>query len=69
MAALGYATNWSGVTSYVEHLRTSLATQWTYCAYFTKYPLSWFAYASIGGPRWICDQRPAISPEVAMPTI
>ena len=53
MAALGYAANWSGVTSYVEHLRTSLATQWTYCAYFTKYPLSWFAYASIGGPRLV----------------
>ena len=53
MAALGYAANWSGVTSYVEHLRTSLATQWTYCAYFTKYPLSWFAYVSIGGPRLV----------------
>ncbi len=53
MAAMGYAANWGGVTSYVNHLRTSLATRWTYCAYFTKYPLSWFAYASIGGPRLV----------------
>ena len=31
--------------------RTRPATRWTYCAFFTKYPLAHFAYAFIGGPR------------------
>ena len=41
--------DWSGVDAYVEDLRTRLATRWTYCAFFTKYPLAHFAYAFIGG--------------------
>ncbi|MDY7088744.1 MAG: FG-GAP-like repeat-containing protein [Actinomycetota bacterium] len=55
MRALGFPGNWSGVGAYVESIRTRLNTRWTYCAFFTKYPLSWFAYASIGGPRLVMD--------------
>jgi len=53
MVQLGYPGNWQGVTDYVEHIRTQYRTQWTYVGYFTKYPLDWFAYASIGGPRLV----------------
>jgi hypothetical protein len=55
MSALGYTASWDGVTQYVEAIRTSFGTRWTYCAYFTKYPLSWFAYSAIGGPRLVMD--------------
>jgi hypothetical protein len=55
MAALGFSPDWSGVDAYVEDLRTRLATNWTYCAFFTKYPLAHFAYAFIGGPRLVMD--------------
>ena len=51
IGALGYSSNWAGVSAYVEHLRTAFGTKWTYCGFFVKYPLSHFAYASIGGPR------------------
>lgn len=53
MQQLGFATGMAGVTAYVEKLRTDLGTNWTYCAFFTKYPLGHFAYASIGGPRLV----------------
>ncbi len=55
MAALGYDGSWSGVAQYVEDIRTRFGTRWTYCGYFTKYPLGWFAYASIGGPRLVMN--------------
>jgi hypothetical protein len=55
MAALGYEASWNGVKQYVEAIRQQFATQWTYCAFFTKYPLSWFAYAFIGGPYMVMD--------------
>ena len=55
MGKLGYSGNWQGVVDYVEHLRTSMGTEWTYCAFFTKYPLSHFAYASLGGPRLVMN--------------
>ena len=55
MAALGYQASWTGVQQYVEAIRQQFGTQWTYCAFFTKYPLSWFAYAFIGGPRLVMD--------------
>ena len=55
MQQLGFATGMAGVTAYAEKLRTNLGTQWTYCAFFTKYPLGHFAYASIGGPRLVMD--------------
>lgn len=55
MQQLGFATGMAGVTAYAEQLRTNLSTQWTYVAFFTKYPLGHFAYASIGGPRLVMD--------------
>ncbi len=53
MAAIGFSADWAGVGAYVEDLRTRFGTRWTFCAFFTKYPLGWFAYASIGGPRLV----------------
>lgn len=53
MQQLGYATGMAGVSAYVEKIRANLGTTWTYCAFFTKYPLGHFAYASIGGPRLV----------------
>jgi hypothetical protein len=53
MGAIGFSADWNGVRDYVEDLRDRFGTRWTYCAFFTKYPLSWFAYASIGGPRLV----------------
>jgi hypothetical protein len=55
MAALGFSGDWNGVVSYVEDIRARFGTRWTYCGFFTKYPLGHFAYASIGGPRLVMD--------------
>jgi hypothetical protein len=55
MGKLGFGSGMAGVTAYVESIRQSLGTTWGYCAFFTKYPLGWFAYASIGGPRMVMD--------------
>jgi hypothetical protein len=55
MAAIGQSADWNGVLSYVEDIRIRFGTRWTFCGFFTKYPLSWFAYASIGGPRLVMD--------------
>ena len=55
MASLGYGTGMAGVSDYVQDIRTSKGTKWAYCAFFTKYPVGWFAYASIGGPRLVMD--------------
>nr|MDT0667793.1 hypothetical protein [Micromonospora sp. DSM 115978] len=52
-ARLGYRANFDGVYDYVDALRARLATSWAYCAFFTKYPLRYFAYAAIGGPRLV----------------
>lgn len=51
MSRLGYAATFDGVYDYVDDIRARLGTRWAYCAFFTKYPLGHFAYASIGGPR------------------
>ena len=53
MSQLGFGTGMGAVTSYVQKLRADLATTWAYCAFFTKYPVGHFAYASIGGPRLV----------------
>ena len=55
MAALGFSADFAGVTAYVQDLRNRLGTEWAYCAFFTKYPIGHFAYASIGGPRLVTD--------------
>jgi hypothetical protein len=46
MANLGFAGNFQGVRDYVASIRNSLGTRWGYVAYFTKYPVNHFAYAS-----------------------
>ena len=55
MGMIGFSADWAGVTAYVEDLRSRFGTRWTYCGFFTKYPLGHFAYASIGGPRLVMD--------------
>ena len=55
MKKLGYGKGIAGVQDYVEDLRKKKKTSWAYCAFFTKYPLGHFAYASIGGPRLVMD--------------
>jgi hypothetical protein len=46
MQALGYSANFQGVRDYAAAIRTNLGTRWSYVAYFTKYPVQHFAYAS-----------------------
>lgn len=53
MKQMGYGSGMSAVRKYVEDIRTKLNTEWTYCAFFTKYPVGHFAYASVGGPRLV----------------
>jgi hypothetical protein len=55
MGAIGYSADWAGVGAYVEDIRARYGTRWTFCGFFTKYPLGHFAYASIGGPRLVMD--------------
>jgi hypothetical protein len=53
MSQLGFGTGMAAVNSYVQKLRADFGTRWAYCAFFTKYPVPHFAYASIGGPRLV----------------
>jgi hypothetical protein len=46
MGKLGFSQSFQGVRDYVASIRTSLGTRWGYVAYFTKYPVHHFAYAS-----------------------
>ncbi len=46
MAKIGFAPNFGGVKEYVKTIRANLATKWGYVAFFTKYPVQHFAYAS-----------------------
>ena len=55
IATLGFPGSWAGVGQYVESIRQQFGTRWTYCGFFTKYQLGWFAYASIGGPRIVMN--------------
>jgi hypothetical protein len=43
------------VGTYIEDLRQRFGTRWAYCAFVTKYPLGWFAYAYIGGPYLVMN--------------
>lgn len=51
MAKLGYQANFDGVYDYANAIRSRLGTRWGYVAFVTKYPVQYFAYAAIGGPR------------------
>lgn len=59
MAALGYSAGSPGMYDYLHDLRTTRwpamcpGPDWGYIAFFTKYATSWFAYASLGGPRLV----------------
>ena len=53
MAKLGYSADWNGVLKYAEALRKDKGAQWSTIAFFTRYPLEWFAYA--GRPRIVMD--------------
>jgi hypothetical protein len=46
MGQLGFSQNFQGVRDYVSSIRTNLGTRWGYVAFFTKYPIRHFAYAS-----------------------
>ncbi len=50
---LGQPVGLAGTAKYARNLRTRLATNWAYVAFFTKYRLKHFAYAGIGGPRLV----------------
>jgi hypothetical protein len=53
---LGFQQNWNGVWDYIRWLRTDRRTNWSYCVFFVKgYPVDWFAYAGIAGPRIVMD--------------
>jgi hypothetical protein len=53
MAKLGYQANFDGVYDYADAVRGQLGTRWGYVIFMTKYPVRYFAYASIGGPRLV----------------
>lgn len=53
MKKIGYGSGMTGVYQYVEDIRRKLQTDWTYCAFFTKYPVGHFAYAAMNGPRLV----------------
>jgi hypothetical protein len=53
LTAMGFGTGLAGAQAYVNSLRNSRRTDWAYCAFFTKYPVGHFAYASLGGPRLV----------------
>lgn len=44
LVKMGYAGSLEGSRKYVSDLISNLGTKWGYVAYFTKYPLKWFAY-------------------------
>ncbi|HEX8253849.1 MAG TPA: hypothetical protein VF846_11905 [Thermoanaerobaculia bacterium] len=53
MVQLGYSGNWQGVVDYVDWLKRHYNTQWAFVAYITKYEVWHFAYADLGGPRFV----------------
>jgi hypothetical protein len=53
MTQLGFGAGSTGLNSYLQGLRTRLGTDSAYCAFFTKYPIRHFAYASLNGLRLV----------------
>ncbi|ONH31394.1 hypothetical protein [Pseudofrankia asymbiotica] len=53
MAKLGYQANFDGVYDHADEVRGRLGTRWGYVLFVTKYPVRYFAYAAIGGPRLV----------------
>lgn len=52
---MGYSPGLTGAYQYIEKLRGEHKSDWTYCAFFTKYPVFHFAYANLGGPRLVME--------------
>jgi hypothetical protein len=48
MAALGFPAGDAGLAQYISGLKTSLDTQWSIGSFYTKQPVTWFAYAGGG---------------------
>lgn len=46
LGSMGFSPNRQGSIDYVNRLRQDKGTDWAYVAYFTKYPLHHFAYAT-----------------------
>ncbi|SDE16123.1 hypothetical protein SAMN05421538_104195 [Paracoccus isoporae] len=53
LAQLGHRPGLAGADAYARALRDRHGTDWAYIAFFTKYRLWHFAYASLGGPRLV----------------
>jgi len=53
LGAMGFSSGMAGVTEYVTALKDTLGVERAYCAFFTKYPVAHFAYATLGGPRLV----------------
>jgi len=45
LVSLGFPTGIEGVQELAEKTRDDLGTTWSYVAFFTLYPVNWFAYA------------------------
>jgi len=44
LVSLGYPPGYDGCVQLVQNLQTQYAATWSYIAFFTKYPMYWFAY-------------------------
>jgi hypothetical protein len=55
LQVMGFAASRAGSVAYVNSLRSARRTNWAYVAYFTKYPLFHFGYAS--DERLVMDYR------------
>ena len=49
LAILGYAPGMAGVESYLSDVRARLGVGVAYAAFFTRYPLGYYAYAAMSG--------------------
>jgi hypothetical protein len=55
LRALGYAVGRAGCEAYVEALKQQTGSDWSYLAFFTKFPLYHFAYAYLYYPYLCMD--------------
>ena len=45
LAELGFPAGRAGYQAYLQQLMSELGTEWGFVAFFTKFPVHWFAYA------------------------
>lgn len=67
LAQMGYAAGRAGYRAYARNLAQSKGTQWSYVAFFTKFPIHHFAYAvyekvvlAFGNDGWGPDNLNAV---------